>query len=47
MSKKNTIQNGEMNIKGGVFSGNRRWNASRLESSTKNKGNRMVRKPKK
>jgi len=46
MSKKNLNQKGEINTKGNVFGGNRRWTASRLES-VKSRGTRMVRKAKK
>jgi hypothetical protein len=38
---------GDRDLKRGVYSGNRRWNASRMEGAVKNKGNRMVRKSKK
>ena len=47
MSKKKIIQNGEINIKGGVFSGNRRWSVSRMSSVSKKAGNKKTRKPKK
>lgn len=47
MSKKNYLQKGAIKTKNGVQSGNRRWTASRLESVVKNRGTKMVRKPKK
>ena len=47
MTKSNNFQQGGYNTKRGVYGMDRRWRASRMEGVAKNKGTRMVRKPKK
>jgi len=47
MSKSKVISKGGKNVEKGTYGTDRRWQAHNLESSVKNFGNRMVRKPKK
>jgi len=46
MTKSKIIKNGQVNPKDGVYGMDRRWRASRLEGAVKNRGTKMVRKPK-
>jgi hypothetical protein len=46
MSKSKIFGNGNISVKKGVYGMDRRWRASRLGNIAKNRGTRMVRKPK-